>query len=83
LPFADQAVSKRVRRSRVVSEVMVNNRWIMDISGSLSLLALRQYINLLVRLQSVQLDDQAEDKFIWKWSANQQYSRHPLTMPSS
>jgi hypothetical protein len=35
---------------------------------------LRQYVDLWIRLQSVHLDEQSNDKFIWKWTVNQQYS---------
>jgi hypothetical protein len=63
-----QAVNKRVRKTRFVYEAMAGERWIGDISGSLSILALRQYVNLWVRLRLVELNGKSEDRFIWKWS---------------
>jgi hypothetical protein len=73
-PLLIQVVTKKVSRTRLVSEAMAEDRWIADISGSFSILALMQYVNLWIRLQSVYLDSQSEDKFIWKWTGNQQYS---------
>jgi hypothetical protein len=52
-----------------MSEALAGERWISVISGSLSVLALRQYVDLWVRLQSVHLDERSDDKFIWKWIA--------------
>jgi hypothetical protein len=68
-PLLVKAVTKRARRIRLVSEALAGDRWIVDISGSLSILALREYVELWSRLQSVHLDDQVEDRFIWKWTA--------------
>jgi hypothetical protein len=74
VPLLIQAVTKRVFRTRLVSEALVEDCWIVNILSSLSNLALRQYVDLWTRLQSVHLDSQSENKFIWKWTANQQYS---------
>jgi hypothetical protein len=34
---------------------------------------LEQYVLLWHRLQDIQLVDDTPDRFIWKWSTNQQY----------
>jgi hypothetical protein len=48
--------------------------WIGNISGPFSITGLHQYINFGNRLQYVNLRGNVPNKFIWKWSANQQYS---------
>jgi hypothetical protein len=57
-------VNKRVIKSKVVSEGMLDDMWITDISGSLPIPALHQYVNLWSRMQSLTLSSNAEDKFI-------------------
>jgi hypothetical protein len=49
------AVSKRASKSRLVSDALLGDCWIRDISGSLSVLTLQQYVSLWVRIQQVQL----------------------------
>jgi hypothetical protein len=68
------AVPKRITRMRTVSEGLLNEQWIRDIQGSLSIAALSQHVRLWDRLQGFQLQQDVPDKFIWKWSPNQQYS---------
>jgi hypothetical protein len=45
-PLLILAVAKRVRQNRLVSEALSSDRWIADITGSLSVLALREYVEL-------------------------------------
>jgi hypothetical protein len=59
------AVSKRVRKTKV---------WIHGITGSLSTIGLSQHVLLWARLEGIVLHNNIPDKFIWKWSGNQQYS---------
>jgi hypothetical protein len=73
-PCMFAAVNKRVANTRLVVEALTDDRWIRDISGSLSIPVLHQYMQLWSQLQVVQLASTIDDKFIWKWSANQQYS---------
>jgi hypothetical protein len=68
------AVNIRLQRSRLVAHALPNDSWVSDITGSLTLEALAQYIDLWGRLQGVHLNEAVPDKFIWKWSLNQQYS---------
>jgi hypothetical protein len=49
-------------------------RSIKHISRSLSVLAFSQFVRLWVKLQDVNLNASNQDKFIWKWYADQQYS---------
>jgi hypothetical protein len=65
---------KHTHDFRVVADALHNDRWIADIVGSLSVSALVQYVATWERIQNFQLVHDREDKFIWKWSGNQQYS---------
>jgi hypothetical protein len=52
-------------------------QWLMrctTIVGSLSVTALAQYVATWERMQDIQLALDREDKFVWKWTNNQQYS---------
>jgi hypothetical protein len=67
------AVGRRVAKNRRVADALHNSSWIRDITGSISIPALQQYITLWSRLQHVLLSE-ANDKFVWRWTANRQYS---------
>jgi hypothetical protein len=73
-PDVVAAVPKRITKLRRVSEGLLNDQWIRDIQGSLSIRALAHYVVPWSKLQGFQLHQDLEDKFIWKWSPNQQYS---------
>jgi hypothetical protein len=68
------AVAKRTRATRVVADALQGDHWIADIEGSLSVSALTQYAATWERIQGLQLTQDRDDKFVWKWSSNQQYS---------
>jgi hypothetical protein len=59
---------KAYPQDTIGNEAMHSSQWIRDISGSLSLQALRQYIPLWSHLQVLQLQTGTADHFIWKWS---------------
>lgn len=73
-PLVWAAVPKRTRNTRLVRDALVGTIWARDVTGSLSVPALRQYLHLWYRLQRINIDQNQEDKFIWKWTQNQQYS---------
>jgi hypothetical protein len=54
--------------------ITLADSWIRDITGSLSVPALHQYISLWSCFQHIHLDPSLPVKFIWKWSVNQKYS---------
>jgi hypothetical protein len=62
----------RVRKFWLVADVVQSVRWIRDISGSLSIPALAQYVSMWSRVHGLQPAGEP-DRFIWKWSSNQQY----------
>jgi hypothetical protein len=72
-PLLVAAVSPRVRKPRTVADAVQNARWVRNISGSLFIPALVQYISLWSRVQELQLSGEP-DRFIWECAANQQYS---------
>jgi hypothetical protein len=73
-PEVVAAVPNCTRKTRLVSEALHGTRWIRDITGSLSAVALTQYVHLWDRLHHTHLRSDEEDKFIWQWSPYQQYS---------
>jgi hypothetical protein len=73
-PNLCNAVHARTPATRLVCEALQNDCWIRDIHGTLDMASLEQYVMLWDRLQGFQLDERVADRFIWKWSANQQYS---------
>jgi hypothetical protein len=60
-------VSRRALKTRSIADTLQDNQWIRDISGSLSISALNQYVLLWSRIQTVALRTDA-------WAPNQQYS---------
>jgi hypothetical protein len=74
VPDLYAAVNRRAAKSRPVCDALVGDCWIRDISGSLSVFALQQYVDLWGRVQQVRLAVNSPDRLIWKWSNNQQYS---------
>lgn len=66
-------ILKRARKSRTVREALFQRRWIADIQGAMSSLALWQYVQLWVRLRDFTLSD-GTDTLRWRWTADAQYS---------
>jgi hypothetical protein len=67
------AVAPHRRKTRLVSEALQNSAWISDITSALSVRSLFECVSILSRLQNFSLQDNVPDKFVWKWSTNQQY----------
>jgi hypothetical protein len=57
-----------------VTDALVNNACIRDISGALSILALVQYLHLRECLVDVQLDHATANKTLWRWTSSGMYS---------
>jgi hypothetical protein len=64
-------IRKRRCQSTIVRDALQSDTWISDISGSLSVSALQDFIRLWERLQQVSLVADILDKFIWRWTTNQ------------
>jgi hypothetical protein len=63
-PDVVAAVPKRTRVLRRADEALMDDRWISDITGFLSVTALAQYVSIWERLQGLQLAQKPEEKFI-------------------
>lgn len=58
------------RTKLTVAEALSQNRWVRDIRGSLSALALSEYFRLWDEIQEVQLQEDAQDSISWKLTPN-------------
>jgi hypothetical protein len=63
-----QTVSRRARKTRLVAHALPDHRWVANISRSLTIVMLQQYIRLWDRLQGVHVNSSRSDKFVWKWA---------------
>jgi hypothetical protein len=73
-PSLSRAVPKGTRKSRLVRDAIPQASWIQDISCFVSVQALREYVHLWVRIQSVHLQERIPDRFLWRWTSDQKYS---------
>jgi hypothetical protein len=67
-------VSKRVAGKRTVLEAPINDKWVEDIQGSISLEALLEYLTLWDMISEVKLQVGVQDKHIWRLSKSGQYN---------
>jgi hypothetical protein len=51
-----------------VADALMGNSWLSDICGLLTVPVLVQYIQLHEWVQDLQLNQEVEDSFIWRWS---------------
>jgi hypothetical protein len=63
-----------LRKSRSVHQGMSNNRWLLDIVGTLTVDAVVQFLQLWTQVQSITLAPNELDSFSWKFSASGSYS---------
>jgi hypothetical protein len=78
------AAIKRTRATRLVADGLQGDRWTVDIEGSLSVFALTQDVASWERMPGLQLAQDREDKFVWKWCpATSSTRRRQPTKPSS
>ena len=66
-------IPRLTRKRRTVREALVERRWITDIQGALSPLALWQYVQLWVRVRDFVLSE-GPDTLLWRWTTDAQYS---------
>jgi hypothetical protein len=69
-----EVIPVRKRRKRTVQEDLVNNVWVSDIQGGLPVGVLVDYLRLWDILTNIQLQHGIEDRHIWRFSSNGQYS---------
>jgi hypothetical protein len=73
-PHLSAGVSKRRSKTRTVREALLNNVWILDFSGGLSVGVLTEFLQLWDTLQGVSLQPDNEDTHTWRLTSNGQYS---------
>lgn len=72
-PSLFRAVGRRCRGC-TVKDALFQRQWVRDISGALTIQVLCDYVNLLEKLENIQLRPLEADRFIWRWTDNGQYS---------
>jgi GH35 family endo-1,4-beta-xylanase len=68
------AVSKRIKQAQIVAQALTNKKWIREIKGGLSVQAIVEYLQLLNRLDSVQLQSGTPNQIIWRWTSTGEYT---------
>jgi len=69
-PHLFQSVCKRAKRARRVSDALLDNQWIRDITGPLTSSVLYEFIMVWDLIQEVALQQGVSDVFSWKWSSS-------------
>jgi hypothetical protein len=73
-PEIVQMVSKRRRNNRSVYEATLNNNWVVDVAGELTIENYTQCIRLWEQIDAVHRDGQEPGKFTWTGAPSGQYS---------
>ena len=61
-------------KKRTVHDALVENRWIFDIRGALTINVLIEYLRLWEKLSGFKLQAEVDDTHIWQFSASGHYS---------
>ena len=69
-PCLCNAVSERVRAKCTVAQALHNKQWIKDITGSLTVQVLLEYLQIWEQMQHIQLFSHP-DRVCWKWTTDQ------------
>ena len=72
-PCLCNAVSERVRAKCTVAQALHNKQWIKDITGSLTVQVLLEYLQIWEQMQHIQLFSHP-DRVCWKWTADQTFT---------
>jgi hypothetical protein len=63
-----------IKKTRTVQHALQNRNWVRDITGSLSVIAIIEYLHLWDKLEGIQLQPGQEDVVWWHWMADGRYS---------
>jgi hypothetical protein len=63
----------RRRRRRTVAEGLADNHWARDITGTIGIHEIGQYLQIWGMLQQITLDDEP-DQIVWRWTEDGNYS---------
>jgi hypothetical protein len=72
-PNLYKAVGRR-RLGHLVRTAMTDYQWVRDITGARTAPVLIEYVQLWMMLRDVQLRPLESDRFVWRWTADGQYS---------
>ena len=64
------AVRPRVQQHRTVAQGLLNRAWVRDITGALTVQVIVEYLQIWNLVENQVVVEQAEDRFIWKWTAD-------------
>jgi hypothetical protein len=68
------AVSTTAKKHRTVASAMMDNAWIRDITGALTVPVIMQFIEIRQQLQDTHINGEALDTYWWHWEASGAYS---------
>jgi hypothetical protein len=69
-----ELIPKRVLNKRTVQDALSNRRWVSDIKGALTVVALIDYLHLWETLSDIVLQPNIEDKHIFSFASDGRYS---------
>jgi mannosyltransferase OCH1-like enzyme len=64
------AVRQRAHRQRTVAQGLSNRAWVRDITGAITVQVIVEYLQIWNLVENQVINDLAEDRFIWKWTAD-------------
>jgi hypothetical protein len=67
-------VPKKWQKIRTVQEALLENKWVADITGSISAQALMEYFSVWNLIQGFQITPGVQDQHIWRPSSSGMYS---------
>ncbi|CAL4948729.1 unnamed protein product [Urochloa decumbens] len=74
VPTLVARVGTRTKKSRTVAQALTQDRWVRDITGGLSVLAVVEYLHLWPVITAVHLTPGVEDAMRWRWTSSGQFS---------
>jgi len=72
--FAPNLFNKVKRKHITVQKALQDSRWISHITPILSIDELQEYVQLWEAVQQIQLDTNRDDKIIWRWTTDGEYT---------
>ncbi|WVZ79026.1 hypothetical protein U9M48_026654 [Paspalum notatum var. saurae] len=73
-PALVSAVSRRDLKNLSVADGLNGSSWIRSITGGLTITVIEEYLALWARLSHVVLRESVEDRVVWRWTTDGQYS---------
>ena len=73
-PGIGRTVSGRSKNSRTVAQGLAENRWLLDIPGTLAFRGAMEFLELWIAISEVELVPEEPDRFSWPWSRPGEYT---------